>query len=138
MDWASIITALIAALVPTGGIAALVTLREKRAAAQLENDAKVIANWEKIAEERTKRAAELKGDLDRKEDIIQEQWREISDLHRVLDLTRSRLVAATIMRCTRISCTDGRRPPWGSVSEADILKGLEVDNDYERKRDSVN
>lgn len=133
MDWMEIITALIAALVPTGGIVTLFTLREKKTAAQLENDAKVIANWERIAEERTKRAEELKSDMDKKEDIIQEQWKEISSMHRVLDLTRSRLVAATLLRCTKMSCADGRQPPFGSISEKEILDGITKEDRDENK-----
>lgn len=112
MDWTSVITALIAALVPTGGITAIVTLRDKKTAALLENVESVIAQWEKIAEERAKRASELKADLDRKEEIIQEQWREMSQLRTDLDHERTGRAVAEIMKCDITSCKD-RHPPFG-------------------------
>ena len=112
MDWTSVITALIAALIPTGGLTAIVTLREKKTAALLENVESVIAPWEKIAEERAKRASELKADLYRKEVIIQEQWREMSQLRTDLDHERTGRAVAEIMKCDITSCKD-RRPPFG-------------------------
>ena len=112
MDWTSVITALIAALVPTGGITAIVTLRDKKTAALLENVSSVIAQWEKIAEERAKRDSELKADLDRKEEIIQEQWREMSQLRTDLDHERTGRAVAEIMKCDITSCKD-RHPPFG-------------------------
>lgn len=114
MDWTSIITALIAALVPTGGITAIVTLRDKKTAALLENVNSVIGQWEKIADERAKRAAELKADLDKKEEIIQEQWREMSQLRNDLDHERTNRAVAELMRCDITTCKD-RKPPFGQA-----------------------
>lgn len=112
MDWTSVITALIAALIPTGGLTAIVTLRDKKTAALLENVESVIAQWEKIAEERAKRASELKADLDKKEEIIQEQWREMSQLRNDLDHERTNRAVAELMRCDITTCKD-RKPPFG-------------------------
>ena len=114
MDWTSVITALIAALIPTGGLTAIVTLRDKKTAALLENVGSVIAQWEKIAEERAKRAAELKTDLDKKEEIIQEQWREMSQLRNDLDHERTNRAVAELMRCDITTCKD-RKPPFGQA-----------------------
>ena len=114
MDWTSIITALIAALVPTGGITAIVTLRDKKTAALLENVNSVIGQWEKIADERAKRAAELKADLDKKEEIIQEQWREMLQLRNDLDHERTNRAVAELMRCDITTCKD-RKPPFGQA-----------------------
>ena len=66
MDWTGIITALIAALVPTGGLTALVTMRDKKTAAFIENVKGITEQWQTVAEERHRRAEELKTDLDRK------------------------------------------------------------------------
>lgn len=112
MDWTSVITALIAALIPTGGLTAIVTLRDKKTAALLENVESVIVQWEKIAEERAKRASELKADLDRKEEIIQEQWREMSQLRNDLDHERTNRAVAELLKCDLTGCKD-RQPPFG-------------------------
>lgn len=112
MDWTGIITALIAALVPTGGLTAIVTLRDKKTAAFLTNVKAITEQWQEVAEERHQRAVELKADLDRKEEIIQEQWREISQLRNELDETRTARAVAELLKCEKTSCT-GRVPPFG-------------------------
>lgn len=112
MDWSGIITALVAALIPTGGLTAIVTLRDKKTAALLENVGSVIDQWKNVADERAKRAAELKEDLDKKEEIIQEQWREISQLRNDLDHERTARAVAELMKCEKTSCKY-RIPPFG-------------------------
>lgn len=112
MDWTGIITALIAALVPTGGLTAIVTLRDKKTAAFLTNVKSITEQWQEVAEERHQRAVELKADLDRKESIIQDQWREISQLRNELDETRTARAVAELLKCEKTSCTD-RQPPFG-------------------------
>lgn len=112
MDWSGIITALIAALIPTGGLTAIVTLRDKKTAAFLDNAKSINDHWKGIADERTHRAEELKADLDRKEEEIQEQWREISQLRNELDETRTARAVAELLKCEKTSCTD-RVPPFG-------------------------
>lgn len=112
MDWSGIITALIAALVPTGGLTALVTMRDKKTAAFIENTKEINDHWKGIAEERTNRAQELKADLDKKEQVIQEQWKEISQLRNELDDARTQKAVAEILKCETTSCID-RKPPFG-------------------------
>lgn len=112
MEWSSIITALIAALIPTGGLTAIVTMRDKKTAAFLENVKVLTEQWRGIADERTHRAEELKADLDRKEAVIQEQWREISQLRNELDDTRTARAVSELLKCEKTSCTD-RIPPFG-------------------------
>ena len=112
MEWTSIITALIAALIPTGGLTAIVTMRDKKTAAFLENVKVLTEQWRGIADERTHRAEELKADLDRKEAVIQEQWREISQLRNELDDTRTARAVSELLKCEKTSCTD-RIPPFG-------------------------
>lgn len=125
MDWSSIIVALIAALVPTGGLTAIVTLKDKKTAAFLDNTEKLINQWQEIADGRKVRMDELKADLDRKEDVIQEQWKEISDLRNELDHARTDKAVAELMRCEKTSCPD-RMPPFG--------QGADVKCDIENRR----
>ena len=112
MDWSSIIVALVAALVPTGGLTAIVTLKDKKTAAFLENTETLINQWQEIADGRKVRMDELKADLDRKEDVIQDQWKEISGLRNELDHARTDKAVAELMRCEKTSCPD-RMPPFG-------------------------
>lgn len=125
MDWSSIIVALIAALVPTGGLTAIVTLKDKKTAAFLDNTEKLINQWQEIADGRKVRMDELKSDLDRKEDLIQEQWKEISGLRNELDHARTDKAVAELMRCEKTSCPD-RMPPFG--------QGAHVKCEIENKR----
>ena len=119
MDWAGIITALIAALIPTGGLTAIVTMRDKKTASFLENVKAITEQWQMIANERQERCGELKADLDRKDDKIEEQYREKEALRQRLDSTRddldhcrTALAVAELMKCEKTSCTD-RIPPFG-------------------------
>lgn len=112
MDWIELFKVLIASLIPTGGLTAIVTLRDKKTAAFLTNVKAITEQWQAVAEERHQRAEELKTDLDRKEEIIQEQWREISELRNELDNTRTARAVAELMKCEKTSCTD-RVPPFG-------------------------
>lgn len=119
MDWSGIITALIAALVPTGGLTAIVTLRDKKTAAFLENAKEVIGQWQQIAEDRTKRAKELKEDLDAKDAKIDALYREKDTLRKEkegllqeLDTARTEKAVADLVKCLKTKCTD-REPPFG-------------------------
>lgn len=60
MDWTDIITALIAALVPTGGLTAIVTMRDKKTAAFIENTKEINAHWKGIADDREQRAGNFR------------------------------------------------------------------------------
>ena len=119
MDWSSIITALIAALIPTGGLTAIVTLRDKKTAAFLENAGKLIAYWKQIADDRTVRAEELKKDLDAKDKKIDELYREKDDLREKLDHVRTERAVLNAYKCYEMECQD-RVPPFGSDRNIDI------------------
>lgn len=111
-DWTSVLTALIAALIPTGGLTAIVTLRDKKTAAFLDNAKTLIDQWQEVAGGRKTRMDELKADLDRKEEVIQGQWREISELRNELDNARTEKAVADMLKCVKTSCMD-REPPFG-------------------------
>lgn len=111
-DWLTLLTTFITVLVPTGGLTAIVTLRDKKTAAALDNVKTVVDRWQEIVEDRKTRAEELKADLDRKESIIQEQWVEISELRNSLDHERTARAVAEMLKCRKTDCTD-REPPFG-------------------------
>ena len=117
-DWLTLLTTFITVLVPTGGLTAIVTLRDKKTAAFLENAKTLIDQWREVANGRKTRMDELKADLDRKEAIIQEQWAEISNLRNTLDHERTSRAVAEMLKCRKTDCTD-REPPFGEGVNVD-------------------
>ena len=119
MDWTGLITTLIGVLIPTGGLTAIVTMRDKKTAAFLENVKSITEQWQKIANERQERCSELKSDLDKKDEKIEEQYREKEALRKQLDSIRDELddtrtarAVSELLKCEKTSCTD-RIPPFG-------------------------
>lgn len=117
-DLLQILTIFISVLVPTGGLTAIVTLRDKKTAAFLENTKTLIDNWQEVADGRKTRMDELKSDLERKEAIIQEQWAEISNLRNTLDHERTARAVAEMLKCRKTDCTE-REPPFGEGVNVD-------------------
>lgn len=117
-DWIQILITFISVLVPTGGLTAIVTLRDKKTAAFLENAKTLIDQWQEVADGRKTRMDELKSDLDRKEAIIQEQWAEISNLRNTLDHERTARAVAEMLKCKKTDCAD-RVPPFGEGVNVD-------------------
>ena len=76
-----IILPLLLALIPTGGIVALFTLREKKTELMLENSAKVNKAWQEVADKESARAESLKADLEKKDEKIAEKDVIIERLH---------------------------------------------------------
>ena len=58
-DWLTLLTTFITALIPTGGLATIVTLRDKKTAAALDNVKTVVGRWQEIVEDCKTRAGEL-------------------------------------------------------------------------------
>lgn len=115
-DWLTLLTTFITVLVPTGGLTAIVTLRDKKTAAALDNVKTVVDRWQEIVEDRKMRAEELKIDLDRKEEIIQKQWVEISELRNRCDHLSTAKAVADMLKCKKTSCND-REPPFGEGAD---------------------
>lgn len=114
MDWTTVITTILAALIPTGGVTALYTVRERKTELTLDNMAKINEQWASFSERDELRRKELKEDLERKDRKIDELYSEISKLRNALDEERTELARASMMRCVRIRCVD-RDPPYGTT-----------------------
>ena len=119
MDWTGIITALIAALVPTGGLTALVTMRDKKTAAFIENVKAITEQWQKMANEYQERIDNLKAELVRKDEIIDRKdgkidalYHDKDELRQQLDHARTGRAVAELLKCEKTSCID-RIPPFG-------------------------
>lgn len=136
MEWTSIITALIAALVPTGGLTALVTMRDRKTAAFLENVKGITEQWQKMVDEKqetidAKRAEvarmeqrldsveeKYEAQLKSKDDKIESLYKTINHLRNDLDNERTARAVAELMKCEKTSCTD-RIPPFGQGSNVE-------------------
>lgn len=114
--WVQILSIIAAAVVPTGGVTAWFTVRGKRKELEISNLSQVIARWQDIAEDRSKRAEELKADLDRRDDKIDRLYGTISELRTDLDHERTARAVASMMICDKTKCSD-RNPPFGQGIE---------------------
>nr|DAU14164.1 MAG TPA: hypothetical protein [Caudoviricetes sp.] len=123
MDWTTIIITILTLLISNGGLVTLVTLREKKNAALLDNISKLIDQWQEVANDRKLRADELKSDLDRKDAKIDSLYAEIAKLRGELDHTRTSEAVARMLKCENTACLD-RKPPFGSV-EIKIAKTVD-------------
>ena len=123
MVWTTIIITILTLLISNGGLVTLVTLREKKNAAFLDNISKLIDQWQEVANDRKLRADELKSDLDRKDAKIDSLYAEIAKLRGELDHTRTSEAVARMLKCENTACLD-RKPPFGSV-EIKIAKTVD-------------
>ena len=122
MEWTDIIIAIIGAL-GGGGLVRLFTRKETKEGMSLDNMQKVLDAKDRIIEEREERCKELKDDLSKKDDKIDELHRINSTLRHKLDDANTKAAVAEVMRCDITKCTT-RRPPFGSgvkVSNEDVI-----------------
>lgn len=112
MDWTQIITTILSLLIPTGGIVAIFTAREKKTEMALNNMNKINEQWAAFSSKEEERRKELKEDIDSKDTKIDELYREISRLRNELDDERTERAKTEMAKCLRIKCTE-RFPPFG-------------------------
>ena len=111
MDWASIIIAVIGALAG-GGLISLLTIRETRKSMKIENGAKEDSRWTTLVEQLRAQIEKTSERLEKKDARITELEDTNDMLRQQLDETRTELVKAKMMRCSRLNCTN-RKPPFG-------------------------
>ena len=128
-----IILPLLLALIPTGGIVALFTLRERKTELMLENSAKVNKAWQEVADKESARADSLKVDLDKKDEkiaatdvIIERLHEEQSEIMSRLDVANTDCAIAQLMICDTTGCLQ-RRPPFGKGPDYDFHKPVQND-----------
>ena len=110
---------LVAEFLLGGGIIAIVTIKDKKTEAILNNMQKVIEEERRLAEQYKREVESLKVELKDKdgfirsqEEYIHELHKEKSDLHERLDKANSRAAVNKILKCQNLGC-DLRRPPLG-------------------------
>lgn len=107
-----LIITLLTTLIPTGGIVALFTVKEKKTEMTLNNMNKINEQWAAFSAKEEQRRKELKEDIDRKDLKIDSLYSEISKLRNELDTERTERAKAMMMRCHIIKCVT-REPPFG-------------------------
>lgn len=124
---------LIAEFLLGGGIIAIVTIKDKKTAAILENMQKVIEEERELAKEYKAEVDSLKEEIRQKDDFIRsqeeyihEQHKEKSDLHEKLDKANSRAAINKLLHCKNIGCGE-RRPPLGEGA-ADTFRQIRMGN----------
>lgn len=85
MDWTNIIISFATLLFGGGGLVAFITINDKKYQAMVESVEKTNEQWQHIADERTHRAEELKAELDKKDDKIDELYKDISAYRTTMD-----------------------------------------------------
>lgn len=125
MDWSTIITSLVAALIPSGFIGTLIFYRENKRSRQLDNESKVIAEWQGIAGMYKNRCEELKATVDAKNDKIEELYKNEAVMRERLDKLSSKNAVLEIFKCKEISCGDRKPPLSNSRVVAKIVETVE-------------
>ena len=137
MDWTTIITALIAAIIPTGGLVAIVTLVEKKSALMLENAKQLADSYKQLAEE-YQQEAETQQLLRSKEQELLAQIKMNSGLRHSLDDAHTECAVAKLMYCKNSKCVD-RDPPFGKDANL-VVKEMEgkTQKRYNQRTDGDN
>ena len=79
---------------------------------KIDNAAKEDDRWSKLADELQDQIEKLNDRLDKKDALLQDKDDTIATLRHQLDDTRTALVKATLLRCSKLACPD-RVPPLG-------------------------
>ena len=111
MDWTTIISSLIAALLGGGGIGTLFYWRETKRAKQTENELKLAEGWKKLAEK-------YEAIVERKDEKIEELYAENGQLRNDKDILSTEVAVLKVYKCIDIACA-GRKPPFGYSTEFD-------------------
>ena len=118
IEWTTIITALIAALLPSGLIG-FFTIREQRNAAKLANKEKETDirekednRWSKLGDELQDQIENLNTRLAQKDERIIELEDSNALLRQHLDETNTALAKANLLKCSKLACIS-RIPPLG-------------------------
>ena len=123
------IVILIAEFLLGGGIIAIVTIKDKKTAAILDNMQKVIDEERELAKQYKEEVNSLKGEIERKDEFARKQEEYIRELHKAksdlydrLDKANSRAAVNKLLKCQEIGC-GRRRPPLGEGA-ADTFKQI--------------
>ena len=136
IEWGTIVIA-IAGSISIGEIISLFTVKEHKKGMKIENKQNEDERWEHLTDQLQDQIEKLQQQntvlsdrLEKKDERIIELEDRCADLRTKLDETNTNLAKATILKCTRLACTN-RKPPLGYTElspQEMIAEGL-VDKD---------
>lgn len=111
IEWSTIAIA-VAGSISIGEIINLFTVREHKKGLNIENKQKEDDRWEKLADQQAEQINNMNERLEKKDARIIELEDRCADLRTKLDEANTALAKATLLKCTRLSCSN-RKPPLG-------------------------
>lgn len=118
MDWATIITSLIAAVLGGGGMGTLFYYRETKRAKQADTELALAEGWKKLAEAKQARIDKLESTIEAKDMKIEELYVDIGQLRNDKDRLNTEVAVLKVYKCIKVGCAE-RKPPFGSSTEFD-------------------
>lgn len=118
MEWTTIITSLIAAVLGGGGIGAIFYRKENKRAKQAEIELSLADGWRKLAEAKQARIDKLEDTIASKDSKIEELYVEIGQLRNDKDHLSTSVAVLRVYKCIKVGCAE-RMPPFGSEAEFD-------------------
>lgn len=135
MDWTQILVTVISTIggaILGGGFMMWFTRREVKEGKGIENMQKVVESMQKsldakdrIIEEHEVRRAELKADIDKKDEKIELLLKEKSAIRDENDDLKTNLAVANMLKCKTLKCID-RDPPFGSIIGLTTIKDMDL------------
>jgi 2C-methyl-D-erythritol 2,4-cyclodiphosphate synthase len=119
MDWTTIITALIAALLGSGGVGAFMYRKETKRGKQVENEKSLAEGWKELAEGKQARIDTLETTVEKKDEKIDAQYAEMAELRNIIDHLRTENAVLKVYKCVNVGCAE-RKPPFGSSTDFDV------------------
>ena len=111
--------------------AAVLESVDKRSSSAVESAQKLGSGYQEIAQSWEHRTEQLKIELDKKNDKIDELLKIQSEMSRELDEAHTRETRARMMICDKIYCTK-RRPPYGQGPNYDFDNPAALEPDKEQ------
>lgn len=112
MDWNAIISALISALLASGGLGVILFYKDNKRAKQLANENTASAQWRELYEK-----SELK--CDAQSTKIDELYTKIGHLRDQNNGLTTQNAVLKILKCKRLGCSD-RQPPLDRKEECNF------------------
>lgn len=106
MDWTTVLTGLISALISGGGLMGVFYMKENKKAKQLENESTASSQWRELFEKSEQKNETLQTKLDA-------SYKENTMLCDTNNNLTTQNAVLKVYKCESISCNN-RKPPFGS------------------------
>jgi hypothetical protein len=106
MDWTTVLTGLISALISGGGLMGVFYMKENKKAKQLENESTASSQWRELFEKSEHKNETLQTKLDA-------SYKENTMLRDTNNNLTTQNAVLKVYKCESISCNN-RKPPFGS------------------------